>query len=192
VTDISQRHFINLNDIGKQIVLGVGDTLELRLFNPSSQKLYITNDSVIKQTGYFPMPRSPPPPNPADWGIDVAWTFQALAEGTSYISLDYPSDSPPPPKFSIVVVKPFTPPNTPRYQVTFTEDWLAPKVSWSIVLADIQSPVTTAGSIVFVGVPNGSYNYKLAASGASQGDQTGGGGFSVNGADNTIYVTIQR
>jgi len=91
--EISCDEFYEQNHISQEVDVAVGDSFTVTLCsNPSTgfewESAQISDQSVLQQIDYkFVGPEGePPPPGTPGQGI---WTFQALKQGTSIISLEY-------------------------------------------------------------------------------------------------------
>ena len=87
--------FMNQKHISKQFEIQTGGSLTVTLCsNPTtgfqwSESAQISDQNVIKQVDHkFVGPESEPPPPPGTPGQEI-WTFKALKEGTSTISMEY-------------------------------------------------------------------------------------------------------
>ena len=87
--------FMNQKHISKQFEIQTGGSLTVTLCsNPTtgfqwSESTQISDQNVIKQVDHkFVGPESEPPPPPGTPGQEI-WTFKALKEGTSTISMEY-------------------------------------------------------------------------------------------------------
>ena len=87
--------FMNQKHISKQFEIQTGGSLTVTLCsNPTtgfqwSESAQISDQNVIKQVDHkFVGPESEPPPPPRTPGQEI-WTFKALKEGTSTISMEY-------------------------------------------------------------------------------------------------------
>ncbi len=92
--DLSSDDFMNNNHIRNEVQVGVGDTITVTLHsNPTTgfqwESAQITDQTVLEEIDHkFLSPEREPPPPPGTPGQEV-WTFKALKEGTSTISLEY-------------------------------------------------------------------------------------------------------
>jgi len=87
--------FMNQQHISKQFEIQAGGSLTVTLCsNPTtgfrwSESAQISDQTVLQQTAHELVgPQSEPPPPPGTPGQEV-WTFQALKEGKSTVSLEY-------------------------------------------------------------------------------------------------------
>ncbi|MFC1974568.1 protease inhibitor I42 family protein [Chloroflexota bacterium] len=88
-------NFMNQQHISDQIEVPVGNTLKVILgSNPTTgfrwdEEAQISDTGLLEQVQHeFIGPESKPPPPPGTPGQEV-WTFKALKEGTSTVSLEY-------------------------------------------------------------------------------------------------------
>ena len=92
--DISCDDFYKQQQITKEVKVAVGDSFTLTLCsNPTTgfqwEPAQISDLTVLEQVDHkFVSPESDPPPPPGTPGQEV-WTFKALKEGESTISIDY-------------------------------------------------------------------------------------------------------
>jgi len=88
--------FMNQKQISKQFEIQTSGSLTVTLCsNPTtgfqwSESAQISDQTVLQQTGHqFVSPESEPPPLPPGTPGQEVWTFKALKEGTSTISMEY-------------------------------------------------------------------------------------------------------
>ncbi len=93
--EVTYDDFMNQQHVSKQFEIQTGGSLTVTLYsNPTtgfqwSESAQISDQTVLQQTGHqFLSPESEPPPPPGTPGQEV-WTFKALKEGTSTISMEY-------------------------------------------------------------------------------------------------------
>ena len=92
--EISCDEFYEQNHISYGVDVAVGDSFTVTLCsNPSTgfewESAQISDQTVLQQIDHkFVGPESEPPPPPGTPGEEI-WTFQALKQGTSTISLEY-------------------------------------------------------------------------------------------------------
>ena len=188
ISSIPQIHWLYGNEAVKQtydsIVMAINDTLKITVNGPSVQQpnAYISDDNVIMQTGRIQSPPALPP------GQGLAWlfTFQAMTEGTSSISVG-PSPETANLTIPVAVIKTLFISNTPKYNVTFKLNPPAPSAVWTVTLGDQQSPSTGASSITFVGIPDGIYNYSFEYS-LPSGSNHATSFVTINGANKEVMV----
>jgi len=87
--------FMSDQHISKEVEVAVDGSLTVTLCsNPStgfqwSESAQISNHTVLEQVDHkFMSPKREPPPPPGTPGQEV-WTFKALKEGTSTVSMEY-------------------------------------------------------------------------------------------------------
>ena len=87
--------FYEYQQISKEVEVAVDGSLTVTLCsNPTtgfqwSESAQISDQTVLQQTGHqFVSPESEPPPPPGTPGQEI-WTFKALKEGESTISMEY-------------------------------------------------------------------------------------------------------
>ena len=92
--EVSCDDFYQHKHLGQQIEVAAGDSFSVTLCsNPTTgfqwESAQISDQTVLEQVDHkFISPQSEPPPPPGTPGQDV-WTFKALKEGTSTVSLEY-------------------------------------------------------------------------------------------------------
>ena len=92
--EVSCDDFMKLQHISEEVEVAVGGSLTVTLCsNPTTgfqwESPQITDQTVLEQVDHkLVMPESEPPPPPGTPGQEV-WTFKALKEGTSTISMEY-------------------------------------------------------------------------------------------------------
>jgi len=93
--DVVCDDFMKLQHISQEVEVAVGDSLIVTLCsNPTtgfrwSELAQISDQSVLKQVDHeFVSPEGEPPPPPGTPGQEV-WTFKALKQGTTELSLEY-------------------------------------------------------------------------------------------------------
>ena len=92
--EVSCDDFIELNHISQEVEVAVDSPLMVTLCsNPTTgfqwESAQITDQTVLEQVDHkFVSPESEPPPPPGTPGQEV-WTFKALKEGESTISIAY-------------------------------------------------------------------------------------------------------
>src|ERR1017187_1464331 len=108
IASISQVHQLYGDEEVKQAyeppVMAINDTLAITFHGPSLQQpnAYISDDNMIKQTGRI----QSPPAHPPGQGLNWLYTFQAMTEGTSSISIG-PSPETANLTIPVVVIKTF-------------------------------------------------------------------------------------
>ena len=94
LVQISCDDFYLLQHVSQELEVDAGDSFTVTLCsNPTTgfqwEEARISDQTVLEQTDRkFVGPESEPPPPPGTPGQEV-WTFQALKEGQSTISIDY-------------------------------------------------------------------------------------------------------
>jgi len=93
--EVSCDDFRKLQHISKEVEVAAGGSLTVTLCsNPTtgflwSESAQISDQTVLQQTGHqLVMPGAEPPPPPGTPGQEI-WTFKALKEGKSTISMEY-------------------------------------------------------------------------------------------------------
>jgi len=92
--EVSCDDFMKLQHISEEVEVAVDSSLTVTLCsNPTTgfqwESPQITDQTVLEQVDHkLVMPESEPPPPPGTPGQEV-WTFKALREGTSTISMEY-------------------------------------------------------------------------------------------------------
>jgi len=92
--EVSCDDFMKLQHISEEVEVAVDGSLTVTLCsNPTTgfqwESPQITDQTVLEQVDHkLVMPESEPPPPPGTPGQEV-WTFKALREGTSTISMEY-------------------------------------------------------------------------------------------------------
>jgi len=92
--EVSCDDFMKLQHISEEVKVAVDSSLTVTLCsNPTTgfqwESPQITDQTVLEQVDHkLVMPESEPPPPPGTPGQEV-WTFKALREGTSTISIAY-------------------------------------------------------------------------------------------------------
>jgi len=92
--NISCDEFYEQQHISKEVKVAVGDSFTLTLCsNPTTgfqwEPAQISDQTVLEEVDHkFVSPESDPPPPPGTPGQEI-WTFKALKEGESTISIDY-------------------------------------------------------------------------------------------------------
>jgi len=92
--DVSYDDFMRQQHFSKEVEVAVDGSLTLTMYsNPTEGRQWseaqISDQTVLQQTAHklvMPEPELPPPPGTP--GKEV-WTFRALKEGTSTISMEY-------------------------------------------------------------------------------------------------------
>ena len=93
--EVSCDEFMAVQDISQELEVNVDDSFIVTLCsNPTtgfqwSETAQISDQTVLEQVDHkFVSPESEPPPPPGTPGQEI-WTFKALEEGTSTISMEY-------------------------------------------------------------------------------------------------------
>ena len=92
--DVSYDDFMNLQHISQEVEVAVGDSFTVTLCsNPTTgfewESPRITDQTVLEQVGHkFEALEFTDPPKEGAAGKEV-WTFQALKEGESTVSMEY-------------------------------------------------------------------------------------------------------
>jgi len=93
--EVSCDDFMKDQHISKEVEVAVDGSLTVTLCsNPTtgfqwSEAAQISDQTILQQTGHqLVMPKAEPPPPPGTPGQEI-WTFKALKEGTSTISMEY-------------------------------------------------------------------------------------------------------
>ena len=92
--NVSWDDFMKEQHISKEVEVAVDGSLTLSMYsNPTEGRQWseaqISDQTVLHQTDHkLVMPKPEPPPPPGTPGEEV-WTFKALKEGTTTISMEY-------------------------------------------------------------------------------------------------------
>jgi len=92
--EVSWDDFMKEQHISKEVEVAVDGSLTLSMYsNPTEGRQWseaqISDQTVLQQTDHkLVMPKPEPPPPPGTPGEEV-WTFKALKEGTTTISMEY-------------------------------------------------------------------------------------------------------
>ena len=92
--NVSWDDFMKEQHISKEVEVAVDGSLTLSMYsNPTEGRQWseaqISDQTVLQQTDHkLVMPKPEPPPPPGTPGEEV-WTFKALKEGTTTISMEY-------------------------------------------------------------------------------------------------------
>lgn len=92
--DVSYDDFMRQQHFSQEVEVAVDGSLTVSMYsNPTEGRQWseaqISDQTVLQQTDHkLVMPQSQPPPPPGTPGQEV-WTFKALKEGKSTISMEY-------------------------------------------------------------------------------------------------------
>ena len=180
MTTISQIHYFYAPETSGSANMLVGESLFITVNSPNSEPLYayVSDNAVLKQSGRQGEVLTPP-----GRGVNYVFSLQALVEGTARVTVGL-SPTSMLANYQVNVIKTYLTPDAPKYRVTLKAPRGDTNIPWVALLGSQSSFSTTASSVVFTGVPNGSYVWREDSQ--SQGRETTWGSLLVNGADVTV------